>query len=190
MNACRAPASISQSGKRRREAYPISAQSALAASELALLLDDDVNAADWLHMSVCKNKCLLLCTLAALNECVSASTRRETSRIDRPLRLAARGSRTPTPCSAVSASSAVRILLSARSQMVRHLMSLPTYKLLQKGQLFHNGRNGRETKAKRPLPRTARSRRRRLEARSVYRGLFIPSKVTCDRTGRTVTFVT
>ena len=114
MNACRAPASILQSGKSRRKAYPISAQDALATSELALLLDDDVNAADWLHMSVCKNKCLLLCTLAALNECVSASTRRETSHIDRPLRLAARGSRTATPCSAVSASSAVRILLSAR----------------------------------------------------------------------------
>jgi hypothetical protein len=36
--------------------------------------------------------------------------------------------------------------------------------LLQKGQLFHNGRNGRETKAA-TAPRIARSRRRRLEAR-------------------------
>ena len=42
--------------------------------------------------------------------------------------------------------------------------------LLQKGQLFHNGRNGRETKAA-TAPRTARSRRRRLEARSVRRCL-------------------
>ena len=72
--------------------------------------------ADWLQISVCKNKCMLLCALASLNECESASTRRETSHIDRPLRLAARGSRTPTPCSAASASSAVRILSSEREK--------------------------------------------------------------------------
>ena len=39
---------------------------------------------------VYKNKCMVLCTLASSNGCVSASTRRETSHIDRPPRLAAR----------------------------------------------------------------------------------------------------
>ena len=68
---------------------------------------------------------MLLCTLASLNECESASTRRETSHIDRPLRLAARGSRTPTPCSAASASSAVRILSSEREKACAASCALP-----------------------------------------------------------------
>ena len=76
--------------------------------------------ADWLQISVCKNKCMLLCALASLNECESASTRHETSHIDRPLRLAARGSRTPTPCSVASASSAVRILSSGAKNALGH----------------------------------------------------------------------
>ena len=43
--ACWAPASNLQSGKRRRKAYAIFALSALAASDMALLLDEDVDAA-------------------------------------------------------------------------------------------------------------------------------------------------
>ena len=105
-------ASILQSGKRRRGARGICASIALAARKKPLLRDEHDHAADWLHCSVCKNKCMLLCMLVSFNECVSASTRRETSHIDSPLRLAARGSRTPMPCSAASASSAVRILSS------------------------------------------------------------------------------
>ena len=114
-------ASILQSGKRRRGARGICASIALAARKKPLLRDEHDHAADWLHCSVCKNKCMLLCMLVSFNECVSASTRRETSHIDSPLRLAARGSRTPMPCSAASASSAVRILSSGakRSRCAR-----------------------------------------------------------------------
>ena len=107
-------ASILQSGKRRRGARGICASIALAARKKPLLRDEHDHAADWLHCSVCKNKCMLLCMLVSFNECVSASTRRETSHIDSPLRLAARGSRTPMPCSAASASSAVRIYAIGR----------------------------------------------------------------------------
>ena len=105
-----------QSGKRRCSASGMCALIVLAARKKRLLRDEHGHAAEWLPISVCKKKCMLLCTLASLNECVSVSTRRETSHIDRPLRLAARGSRTPTPCSAASASSAVRIYHRARSQ--------------------------------------------------------------------------
>ena len=74
----------------------------LAARKKRLLRDEHGHAAEWLPISVCKKKCMLLCTLASLNECVSVSTRRETSHIDRPLRLAAPASRTPAPCSAAA----------------------------------------------------------------------------------------
>ena len=110
-------ASILQSGKGRRGACGICASIALAARKKPLLCDELDHAADWLHGSVYKIKCMLLCTLVSFNECVSASTRRETSHIDRPLRLAARGSRTPTPCSAASASSAVRIYSIGRHEL-------------------------------------------------------------------------
>ena len=43
--ACWAPASNLQSGKRRSKAYAIFALSALAASNMALVLDEDVGAA-------------------------------------------------------------------------------------------------------------------------------------------------
>ena len=87
---CWAAASILQSGKRRRGARDICASIALAARKKPLLRHEHDHAAGWLQISVYKNKCMVLCTLASSNGCVSASTRRETSHIDRPPRLAAR----------------------------------------------------------------------------------------------------
>ena len=91
-----------RSGKRRCSASGMCALIVLAARKKRLLRDEHGHAAEWLPISVCKKKCMLLCTLASLNECVSVSTRRETSHIDRPLRLAAPASRTPAPCSAAA----------------------------------------------------------------------------------------
>ena len=91
-----------RSGKRRCSASGMCALIVLAARKKRLLRDEHGHAAEWLPISVCKKKCMLLCTLASLNECVSVSTRRETSHIDRPLRLAAPASRTPASCSAAA----------------------------------------------------------------------------------------
>ena len=91
-----------RSGKRRCSASGMCALIVRAARKKRLLRDEHGHAAEWLPISVCKKKCMLLCTLASLNECVSVSTRRETSHIDRPLRLAAPASRTPAPCSAAA----------------------------------------------------------------------------------------
>jgi hypothetical protein len=93
-------ASILQSGKRRRGARGICASIVLAARKKPLLRDEHDHAADWLQISVCENKCMLLCTLASLNECVSASTRRETSHIRQA--TATRSARQPDPDAVLS----------------------------------------------------------------------------------------
>ena len=70
-----------RSGKRRCSASGMCALIVRAARKKRLLRDEHGHAAEWLPISVCKKKCMLLCTLASLNECVSVSTRRETSHI-------------------------------------------------------------------------------------------------------------
>ena len=109
-----------RSGKRRCSASGMCALIVRAARKKRLLRDEHGHAAEWLPISVCKKKCMLLCTLASLNECVGVSTRRETSHIDRPLRLAAPASRTPAPCSAAARRARCAFYRRARNRVRAH----------------------------------------------------------------------